>query len=57
MMREDSGSDRTQRRYLLHEPVTDMRVQFDHRELLRGEIGRLEQDAFADPDLANVVQE
>lgn len=56
-MREDSGSDRTQRRYLLHEPVTDMRVQFDHRELLRGEIGRLEQDAFADPDLANVVQE
>jgi hypothetical protein len=54
---EDGLAQRAERRYLLDQSTAYARVQLDHAALVGGEGGRLEQNALADADLADVVQE
>jgi hypothetical protein len=54
---EDRGRDRSQRTDLVDQPVADPRVQLHHAELLVGELRRLQEDALADADLADVMEQ
>jgi hypothetical protein len=54
---EDRAGHGAQRRDALDDPVADARVQLHDPALLGSEAARLEQDALADPDLADVVQQ
>jgi hypothetical protein len=54
---QHGARDRAERGNLLDQAVADPRVQLDQRALLGSERGGLQKDSFADPDLADVVQE